>query len=115
MDISNLTATELDELISKAAEKRAEMMPHISYDPPKDGTFTFNPGWYVDLVDTGSLVQIRSPGVGWVSVVIPPIDRARIASVLTMHCLMSAATNTGSAATTRTPTITGSGGGGVLH
>jgi|SRR3989338_5010318 len=115
MDISNLTATELDELISKAAEKRAGMMPHISYDPPKDGTFTFNPGWYVDLVDTGSLVQIRSPGVGWVSVVIPPIDRARIASMLTMHCLMSAATQTSPTTAAHTPTITGVGGGGVLH
>ena len=113
MDISGFTATELDELISKAAEKRAGMIPYVANDPPTDGLYTINPGWFINIADGGTLMQVRDPGVGWISFVIPPYDRARITSLLLLHSLLPA--TSASDSNPALPTQSASGGNNSLH
>jgi hypothetical protein len=87
MDISLLSATELDQLIAKAALRRAALEPAHSIAAPKQAEAIVNPQWFTCLVDPGTLLQIRHPGLGWLSFVIPPNERAQLLGILLNQAL----------------------------
>ena len=87
MDITALSATELDELISMAAARRATLEPAHATAPPKQAEAIVNPQWFTCLVDPGTLLQIRHPGLGWLSFVIPPNERAQLLGILLNQAL----------------------------
>jgi hypothetical protein len=91
MDISNLSAPELDELIAKATVRRASIEPAHSNAPPKQAEAIVNPQWFTCLVEPGTLLQIRHPGLGWLSFVIPTNERAQLLGILLNQALFKPA------------------------
>jgi hypothetical protein len=87
MDITALSATELDELIAKAAARRATLEPPHAPQAPKQAEAIVNPQWFTCLVDPGTLLQIRHPGLGWLAFVIPPNERAQLLGILLNQAL----------------------------
>lgn len=81
IDISNMTAEELDKLIMEAAKKRAEMTPPVSNERPKSAQAIVNPAWYTEAIDIGALFQVRHPGLGWLAFVLSHAERAHLLSV----------------------------------
>ena len=112
IDISKLSVTELDELISKAAKLRSELKPEHSAKAPQEVEAIGNPAWYTALTDVGSLFQIRHPGFGWLSFIIPPIERAQLLTFLLQQALLANNnSNNGAPALPATPATSG----GTLH
>jgi hypothetical protein len=64
IDISQLEASELDELIAKAAARRATLEPAHSTEAPKQAEAIVNPQWFTCLVEPGTLFQVRHAGLG---------------------------------------------------
>jgi hypothetical protein len=87
MDITALSATELDELIAKAAVRRASLNPAHDNAPPKQAEAIVNPQWFTCLVEPGTLLQIRHPGLGWLSFVIPSNERAQLLGIMLNQAL----------------------------
>jgi hypothetical protein len=87
LEISELSAPELDELIVKAAARRVSLNPPHSTDAPKQAEAIVNPQWFTCLVEPGTLLQIRHPGLGWLSFVIPPNERAQLLGILLNQAL----------------------------
>jgi hypothetical protein len=87
IDVTKLTAEELNDLLARAAKHRASLQPGHPTDHPKPADVVVNPGWYVGLVDSGTLLQIRHPGFGWLSFLIPSNERAHLLSLLLRHAL----------------------------
>jgi hypothetical protein len=56
IDISNLSASELDEFIAKAAERRYNMQPQLPGEPPQATQAIVNPAWYVTPIKEGTLL-----------------------------------------------------------
>jgi len=88
IEISELSTAELDELIAKAALRRATLSPPHSTDVPKQAEVIVDPQWFTCLVDPGTLLQIRHPGLGWLSFVIPPNERAQLLGLLLNQALL---------------------------
>jgi len=63
IDISQLSAAEMDELLAKLAARRASVEPAHPVEAPKQAEAIVNPQWFTCLVDPGSLFQIRHPGM----------------------------------------------------
>lgn len=87
MDITALSATELDELIARAAARRASLEPPHATQAPKQVEAIVNPQWFTCLVDPGTLFQVRHPGFGWLSFVIPSNERAQLLGILLNQAL----------------------------
>ena len=87
MDISALSAPELDELIARAAARRATLEPSHATQAPKQAEAILNPPWFTCLVDSGTLLQVRHPGLGWLSFVIPPNERAQLLGIMLNQAL----------------------------
>jgi len=89
IDISQLSASELDELLAKAAARRAIVEPAHPTEVPKPDKAIVNRQWFTCLVEPGSLFQIRHPGYGWLAFVIPPNERAQLLSLLLNQALLT--------------------------
>lgn len=110
IDLSKLSAAELDELILDAAERRSNVQP----PPPAEHPHTapqaiVNPAWYVSLVGGGTVFQIRHPGLGWLAFIIPPGERILLMSLLLQQSLLTNPNQSESATTTSPPTADGGG------
>lgn len=81
IDLSNMTAGELDKLIFEAAQKRAGMEPPVPREHPKSTEAVLNPAWYTEAIEIGGLFQIRHPGFGWLTFILPHAERAHLLSV----------------------------------
>jgi hypothetical protein len=116
VDISKLSAAELDELIVRAAERRASLGQRPAERPVGQIQVIINPGWYTEQNEGGSLFQIFHPGFGWLNFVFPPADRNRLLGFLLMQALAPSA-NAAKAdpAVAATPAAPAAGGGGKLH
>ena len=91
IDVSALSAAELDELIAMASKRRMELEPRVSKEPPEPWTAQVNPAWSVSLVEQGSLLRIRHTGLGWVCFVIPAAERAVLLTAFLQHALLAKA------------------------
>ncbi len=87
IDVTKLTPEELDQLLVKAAKHRASLQPPPPTEHPKPTDVVVNPGWYTALLDSGTLLQIRHPGFGWLSFMIPANERAHLLSLLLRQAL----------------------------
>lgn len=114
IDISKLTATELDELITNAAKLRANMQPNAIGERPETVDAIIDPAWFVAPVQDGTVMQITHPSFGWLAFFIPAKERAALLSFLLQQSLWQVvnSTSASSPATTSTTII---GGGGNLH
>lgn len=114
IDISALSATELEQLIARAAERRSSMKPAMPGERPNTAKAIVNPAWYVHLVPEGTLFQIGHPGFGWLSFLIPVPERAHLMALLLQQSILGApqSVSTAMPAATSAPVA---GGGGKLH
>jgi hypothetical protein len=87
IDVTKLTLEELDDLLVRTAKHRASLQPGPSTDHPKPTDVVVNPGWYTGLADSATLLQIRHPGFGWLSFLIPANERAHLLSLLLRQAL----------------------------
>ena len=88
IDLTELSAAELDELIVQAGQRRADLEPKVSEQPPDPWTAIVNPSWSLSLVEQGSLLRMRHNGLGWICVVFPAKERAILLSALLQHALI---------------------------
>ena len=111
VDISKLSVAELDLLIARAAKRREELNTPMSDEQPQgELRAVLDPKWYVSMVDTGTLLQIRDPGHHWLNYVIPPPSRVILLTHMLQHALLP------KIETPNTPVFPApSGGGGRLH
>jgi hypothetical protein len=106
IDLSKFTAAELDTLIVEVAKHRANMQPAPAAEHPKKAEAIINPAWYTGPVDVGTLFQIRHPGLGWLSFIIPHAERAHLLAVW-LHQALTFGNNSPPA---EIASITGTGG-----
>jgi len=111
IDIDTLSTTELDDLIARAVHARTKRTEPHPDKPPQEFEATLNPAWFVFLLGANSIVQFRHAGAGWVSVAIPPPERAHLATMLTHHALLDPPPPQPAQA----PPSLASGGGGNVH
>lgn len=117
IDISNLTAAELDELITAAAKRRIELKPDHPVQPPEQCEATFSPAWHTSPLPQGALFILRHPALGWLGFVLPHEHRVHLAT-LWLHQSMLHKPLEPSAAPPATPSLPanlGSGGSGTVH
>ena len=88
VDLTPFSASELDELIAKAAARRATLQPPPPLEAPKQAEAIVNPHWFTCLVEPGTLLQLRHPGLGWLSFVIGPNERAHLLGILLNQALV---------------------------
>lgn len=114
IDVSHLTVVELDELIARAAKRRASLTPAITDAQPQgEIQATFDPKWYITGVDKGTLLQIKDPGHGWLNYIIAPAARAVLLTHMLQHALLTPMQP--AAAQQPAPAPTPSSGGGTVH
>lgn len=120
LDLSTLSAAELDALIAEAAERRAQMAQDVPHERPEGAvTAKGNPAWYVTPGPGGTLLQICHPGLGWLAFVIPPVERGVLVGLLLQQTLVYLSQAAASRATPADPVapssagLAGSGGGSV--
>jgi hypothetical protein len=109
-DIAKLTTAEIDALIAMAAKERVKRSDPHPVEAPKHFEATFNPAWFVFLAGENTVMQIKHLAHGWVSVAIPPAERAHLATVFLQHALLGKETQ----AQTTVP-VPPSSGGGTVH
>lgn len=115
-DLAALSTSELDSLIATAAKERTRRTDPQATQPPQHFDATFNPAWFVFLAGDNTVIQLRHAGFGWVSVVIPPAERAHLASLLLHHSLLKGlAQGAALPPVPVAPVPTPSGGGGSVH
>ena len=85
VDISTMDAVELDALIARASQRRAQLLPAIPAAAPKHAYGEFNPAWWTFLNGENTVFQIRHSGLGWISFVIPLPERAQLLDLLSHH------------------------------
>jgi hypothetical protein len=115
VDISKLSATELDELIARAAERRASLGQQPTERPVGQIQVIVNPGWYTEQNEGGSLFQIFHPSFGWLNFVLPPAERNRLLGFLLMQALTPPVSVGKVNPTVVTPAAPAAGGGGKFH
>ncbi len=108
IDVSQFSASELDNLIGKAATRRAILEPTHPIQPPKQAEAILNPQWFTCYVELGTRFQIRHPGFGWLSFVIFPNERAQLLGLLLNQALFKLQGTTSDAP----PSVTG---GSTVH
>ena len=87
IDISKLSAAELDLLIDQAAARRAEMAPPQPDAPRGEIAAMVDPRWQLRSYGADTLLQLRDPGHGWLSFLLPPHERVNILTWLLTQAL----------------------------
>ena len=90
-DVSRLSTAELDALIAAAVKERTKRPELHPPQAPTEFDATFNPAWFVFLSGNNTVFQLRHLGHGWVSVLIPPAERAHLLSLFLHHALVAPA------------------------
>lgn len=88
-ELAALTTPDLDALIARAVKERTKRADPHPNEAPKEFEATLNPTWFVFLAGENTVVQLRHLGHGWVSIALPPVERAHLASVLLHHSLLT--------------------------
>ena len=88
-ELTALPTNELDALIALAVKERTKRVDPHPNEAPKEFEATMNPTWFVFLAGESTVLQIRHLGHGWVSIALPPVERAHLASVLMHHSLLT--------------------------
>jgi len=117
IDISNLSAAELDELIARAAVRRATLEPAPSSQPPQQAEAIMNPSWHTSPLPNGVLFMLRHPGMGWLAFALPHEHRVHLTSLWLHQSLLYKpveATTVAPLPTEITPNF-GTGGSGTMH
>jgi len=117
IDISSLSAAELDELIARAAARRAMLEPAQPSQPPQQAEAMVNPAWHTSPLPNGVLFMLRHPGLGWLGFALPHEHRVHLASLWLHQSLLYRpveATVSVGAPVAITPNF-GSGGSGTMH
>ena len=112
-DISNFTAPELDELIASAAKLRQALQPPVALEPPQTSEATIDPAWRSLVHGVNTVLQLRHLGVGWVTVILPPHERANLLSVFLRQSLSMSLAPTPAAHPPPLPEA--SSGGNTVH
>ncbi len=118
IDVSHLSATELDDLIARAAKRRAELEPAQSAQPPAQSEAILNPAWHTSPLPNGVLFMLRHPGLGWLAFVLPHEHRVHLTSLWLHQSLVYKPAETVTVANEPQPAITpnfGTGGSGSVH
>ena len=113
-DLEKMPAGELDALIAMAAKERTKRSDPHPPQAPTQLEATFNPAWSVFLADGNTIVQIKHLGHGWISVAIPPRERAHLLSLFLHHSLIAPPPPLGEAVPGPVP-VPPSSGGGTVH
>lgn len=114
-EIAALSTAELDTLIALAGKERTRRTEPHATQAPQHFDATFNPAWFVFLAGDNTVIQLRHAGFGWVSVMIPPAERAHLASLLVHHCLLKGLAVPAVQPVQVTPAPSPAGGGGSVH
>ena len=113
MNIAGMTTAEIDELIAQLAKERAKRPEPQPAEAPKEFEATLNPAWFVFLAGDNTILQIRHAAHGWVSIAIPPRERAHLGSLFMHHALLAPPKNVAEVPiASPMPPI---GGGGTVH
>lgn len=117
IDISNLSAAELDGLIALAAARRAALEPAQPAQPPEKAEAIVNPAWHTSPLPNGVLFMLRHPGLGWLGFVLPHEHRVHLTSLWLHQSLLYKPADAAVAValpTAITPDF-GTGGSGTMH
>lgn len=87
VDLTGLSAHELDLLIAQASSRRSTLEPALPVEAPEDCPTVINPAWFTFPSDQGTVLRMRHPGLGWVSFLIPPGERAQLLGLLLNQAL----------------------------
>ena len=112
-DISNFTAPELDELIASAAKLRQALQPPVALEPPQTSEATIDPAWRSLVHGANTILQLRHLGLDWVTVILPPHERANLLSVFLRQSLSMSLAPTPAAHPPPLPEA--SSGGNTVH
>jgi hypothetical protein len=82
VDFAAMDAVEIDALIARAARSRAQIEPKIPLQHPDHAREVFKPAWWTCLNGENTILQIRHPGMGWITNVLCPHDRAQLLGYL---------------------------------
>jgi hypothetical protein len=117
IDISQLSAAELDELIARAAARRATLEPAQSAQPPEKAEAVVHPAWHTSPLPNGVLFMLRHPGLGWLGFVLPHEHRVHLTSLWLHQSLLFKPTETGTGQATAAAIAPnfGTGGSGTVH
>ena len=114
IELSSLTAAELDQLIEAATKRRATLAPPVPATNPQGEIQAIrDPKWYLTSMPGGTLIQIRHPGHGWLNFHIPTLSRAFLLSFLLQQALID--THAAAAEPTAKPPPTTASGGTTVH
>jgi hypothetical protein len=117
IDISHLSAAELDDLIARAAARRATLEPAQPAQPPEKAEAIVNPAWHTSPLPNGVLFMLRHPGLGWLGFVLPHEHRVHLISLWLHQSLLFKPAEPAAAAATPiaiAPNF-GTGGSGTVH
>jgi len=117
IDISQLSAAELDELIAQAAARRATLEPAQSAQPPEKAEAIVHPAWHTSPLPNGVLFMLRHPGLGWLGFVLPHEHRVHLLSLWLHQSLLFKPADAAvalAAPAAITPNF-GTGGSGTVH
>jgi hypothetical protein len=62
IDLSNLSAAELDDLIARAAKRRQALQPPVALEPPQTSEATIDPAWRSLMHGANTVLQLRHLG-----------------------------------------------------
>jgi hypothetical protein len=113
-EIARMPSAQIDELIAMAAKERAKRPDPHPAEAPKHFDATFNPAWLVFLAGENTIVQIKHLAHGWVSIAIPPAERAHLLALFLQHSL-TAAQGKGEGGAAGMAPVPPSAGGGTVH
>jgi hypothetical protein len=113
-EIARLTTPEIDRLIALAAKERAKRPDPHPEEAPKEFEATFNPAWLVFLAGENTIMQMKHLAHGWVSIAIPPNERAHLCGLFLQHSLMMSGQQKAEGAAPASP-VPPRTGGGTLH
>lgn len=92
IELSQLSAMELEALIDAAAFRRATMRPALPVEAPEACEPVLNPAWFTFPTESGSVLRFRHPGLGWIDYLIPAQERAHLLSLLLNQALQATPT-----------------------
>ena len=87
IDLSALSASELDDLIVRAVKLRATLLPAQAADPPEKIEVAFDPAWRSFMMDQNTVLLLRHAGLGWVGFAFPAHERANLVALFLRHAL----------------------------
>ena len=115
IDISQLSAVELDELIARAAVQRASLEPAQAAQPPEKAEAIVHPAWHTAPLPNGVLLILRHPGLGWLAFVLPHEHRVHLTSLWLHQSLLFKPVEAEIAPALAPASSFGSGGSGTVH